>query len=130
MTEIEVQNSLLPSLKRALSGVVVSSLRQASIDADFTLQIVKILYEIAPAATAEDRDLLAVAAAEVIADFSLPWRIDERYSVAPTLSPLANVGYRRVAARHVSPPPEADVHGQGRHRKWLVKRYGSLGQSH
>lgn len=98
MTEIEVQNSLLPSLKRALSGVVVSSLRQASIEADCTRMVVRILYEIDPTATAEERDLLSVAATEVIADFSSPWRIQENYSVAPTLSPLAKVGYHRVAA--------------------------------
>lgn len=89
--------TLLLLLQRALLGEVPPSLRQASIEADPFLRIVRLRFEYAEF----DEDAQAgcsCAATEVIAGFPAPWNLDEQHvvvAVTAALAPLAHIAYRR-----------------------------------
>ncbi|ANH70891.1 hypothetical protein ABE85_24340 [Mitsuaria sp. 7] len=89
---------LLLSLQRALLGEVHPQLRQASIEADPALSVLRLRFEYDGSPEEEPRNSCSCAAAEVIADFDASWALDEQHvgvSIGGTLSPLAHVGYLR-----------------------------------
>ena len=105
MINIADHPSLLLSLQRGLLGEVHPILRQASIEADATLMIVRLRFEYEREPTNIARESCSCAATEVIADFPAPWQLDEQHVVVPTaasLSPLAHVAYRRAEAQHAA----------------------------
>ena len=98
MSELADRQMLLLSLQRALLGEVPASLRQASIEADPVLQIVRLRFESAEL-DEEGQEGCSCAATGVIADFPATWTLDEQHVVVPVpaaLAPLANVAYRRA----------------------------------
>ena len=102
MSELADRKMLLLSLQRALLGEVPASLRQASIEADPVLQIVRLRFEYAELDD-EGQEGCSCAATEVIADFPAPWTLDEQHvvvAVPAALAPLANVAYLRAEPAH------------------------------
>lgn len=95
MLKSEDNELLLLCLQRALQGNVIGGLRQASIEADRTQKIVRIRFECDQPSDLDEMERLSVAATEVAADFPFPWTLDEQYSFATKLAPLACVGFRR-----------------------------------
>lgn len=96
---------LLLSLQRALLGEVHPTLRQASIEADLTLQMVRLRFEYDGTPSATVHESCSCAATEVIADFPSPWRLEEQHLAVPVdtpLSPLALVAYRQAEAQYVA----------------------------
>ena len=103
MSNILNSSTLLLSLQRALLGEVHSSLRQASIEADTSLQVIHLRFEYDGAPTNAALESSSCVAAEVIADFPSPWKIDEQHISAPApnpLLPLAHVAFRRLESQH------------------------------
>ena len=105
MSEISSNSMLLLSLQRALLGEVHASLRQASIEADPALQMIRLRFEYdgEPSATAQES--YSFAATEVIADFPAPWQLDEQHLTVPAsdpLSPLSHIAYRRAEGQHAA----------------------------
>jgi hypothetical protein len=99
MTELPLRIELLLSLQRGLFGEVHPQLRQASIEADETGKIIRLRFEYDGNPEAVVRESCSCAAAEVIADFTSPWQLDEQHlSVAfpERLSPLQYVAYHRA----------------------------------
>jgi hypothetical protein len=105
MSDISSTPTLLLSLQRALLGEIHPILRQASIEADPALQIVRLRFEYDGEPTETVRESCCCAATEVIADFPAPWQLDEQHVSTPAgmpLSPLAHVAYRRAEAQHAA----------------------------
>ena len=99
MADVASRPHLLLSLQRALLGAVHPQLRQASIEADIQSETVRLRFEYDGEPDDEAREDLSVAAAEVIADFLSPWRLDEQHVSVPlpgTLQPLQHVAFRRA----------------------------------
>lgn len=88
-------NELLRCLQRALQGNAIHVLRQASIEADRTQKIVHVRFECDQPSELDEMERLSLAATEIAADFPFPWTLDEQYSFATELAPLACVGFRR-----------------------------------
>lgn len=65
------------SAQRALWGHVPASLRAVSLEMRGNVIAFRAVFE--PGASDADRELLSIAAAEVIADFAAPTTIDEEY---------------------------------------------------
>ncbi|MBX3608581.1 MAG: hypothetical protein KF871_01685 [Hydrogenophaga sp.] len=95
MSNININEQLLPSLQRALQGCNLSGLRQASIEADFDGKLIQVRFECESACDEQQMGLFSVVASEVVADFPAPWNLEEEYSSASRLSPLKFVAYRR-----------------------------------
>jgi hypothetical protein len=90
---------LLWSLQRALPAVVPPQLRQASIEADLFLKIVRVRFEYDGEPSEEVQESCSVAGTEVIANFPAPWDIDEQHCPVPApnqLHPLQHVVYSRA----------------------------------
>ena len=105
MGDISSASSLLFSLQRALLGEVHPSLRQASIEADPFLRIVRLRFEYDGEPTEIAQESCSCAATEVISDFPAPWQLDEQHVavLAPAvLAPLAHVAYRRAEPQHAA----------------------------
>jgi hypothetical protein len=105
MSDISGSPTLLLSLQRALLGEVHPMLRQASIEADPALQIVRLRFEYDGEPSETVRESCSCAATEVIADFPAPWQLDEQHMAAPAgrpLSPLTHVAYRRAEDQHAA----------------------------
>ena len=105
MSEISSTPMLLLSLQRALLGEIPPSLRQASIEADPALHIVRLRFEYDGEPTGKSQESCSNAATEVIADFPAPWQLDEQHVAAPVplaLAPLALVAYRRAESQHAA----------------------------
>jgi hypothetical protein len=74
------------SAQRALWGNVPSSLRSVSVEERGTTIHFRAVFS--PEATEEDRELLSVAATEVIADFPAPFMLEEEFlEIAPPAEP-------------------------------------------
>ena len=105
MSEISSRPNLLFSLQRALLGEVHAELRQASIEADPTSQIVRLRFEYDGTPSEIAQESCSSAAAEVIADFPSPWQLEEQHLARPVpipLAPLAHVAYRRAEPQHAA----------------------------
>jgi len=105
MSDISSTPMLFLSLQRALLGEVHPILRQASIDADPSLHIVRLRFEYDGEPTDSARENCSSAVTEVIADFPAPWQLDEQHLAVPAgmpLAPLAHVAYRRAEAQHAA----------------------------
>jgi len=105
MSDISSTPMLLLSLQRALLGEVHPLLRQASIEADSILRIVRVRFEYDGEPTGIPQESCSIAATEVIADFPAPWQLDEQHiSVLATarMTPLAHVAYRRAESQHAA----------------------------
>jgi hypothetical protein len=88
---------LRASLGRALHGNCPATLLRASIEADVSARIVRLLFEYALRPSHETRESCSVAAAEVIADFGVDWSLDERHEAAHAdVPPLAIVVHQCV----------------------------------
>lgn len=85
MSNISVNEQLLPSLQRAIQGCGLKGLRQASVEADFDRKMVGVRFECVSTCDEQLMEHLSVAASEVIADFSAPWNLEEEYSSASRL---------------------------------------------
>lgn len=99
--------SLVLSLNRALWGEVHPELRQASIEADATAQVVRLRFEYDGEPTEEVRESCSCASAECIADFPEPWQLEEEHISRPfpqKLSSLRYLVYQR-AERHLVKHP-------------------------
>ena len=99
MNDISSRQALLLSLQRALLGEVHPALRQASVEADSIAKVVRLKFEYDGAAAGAAHDSCSAAAAEVIADFPAPWRLEEQHVPAPAksrLEPLGCIAYRRA----------------------------------
>jgi hypothetical protein len=102
MSDIATPQMLLLSLQRALLGEVHPTLRQASIEADTTSQMVRLRFEYDGSPSDAAKESCSSAATEVIADFPALWQLDEQHVPAPApepLSPLSLVAYRRAEAQ-------------------------------
>lgn len=102
MKHIADRQILLLSLQRALLGEVDPTLRQASVEADAALQTIRLRFEYDGSPSDIARERCSCAAAEVIADFPDPWRLDEQHRAVPMpdpLSPLAHIAYLRAESR-------------------------------
>ena len=75
--ELELRKSLLISAQRALLGAVPSTLRAVSLGVEGQTIVFRAVFE--PGASEDDRELLSVAATEVLADFPAPWTIREEF---------------------------------------------------
>jgi hypothetical protein len=74
------------SAQRALWGHVPASLRAVSLEMRGTAILFRAVFE--PGAKDADRELLSIAAAEVVADFGAPTTIDEEFlDLAPPSMP-------------------------------------------
>jgi hypothetical protein len=99
MNDIAGSQALLLSLQRALLGEVHPTLRQASAEADPIAKVVSLKFEYDGPAAGAARESCSSAAAEVIADFPAPWRLEEQHVAAPSstpLAPLSCIAYRRA----------------------------------
>lgn len=97
--------NLLLSLQRALLGEVHPHLRQASGELDAHVHLVRLRFEYDGQANAAAHESCSCAAAEVIADFPAPWRLDEQHIARPAtvpLEPLTHVAYRRWEREHAT----------------------------
>ena len=86
------------SLQRALLGEVHPLLRQASIEADSTLKVVRIKFEYAQGDALETAvECCRRASSEVAADFPSPWQLDEQHVRTSNsgLAPLMLIAYKR-----------------------------------
>ena len=102
MNHIVDRQMLLLSLQLALLGEVHPTLRQASIEADTKLQIVRLRFEYEGNPSDIAKECCSCAATCVIADFPDPWRLDEQHCAVPMpdpLSPLAHIAYLRAESR-------------------------------
>lgn len=98
MDDIASPRALVLSLARGLWGEVHPELRQASIEADDEARMVRLRFEYDGDATGPAQESCSCAATSVIADFPLPWDLDEQHVARPApspLSPLRHVVYRR-----------------------------------
>jgi len=98
MTHFSDRTSLLYLLQRGLLGEVHPQLRQASIEADPFLKIVRVRFEYDGEPEKNVQESCSCAGTEVIAGFSAPWQIDEQHCAVPfpkPLQPLQYVAYRR-----------------------------------
>nr|WP_298123131.1 hypothetical protein [uncultured Pseudoxanthomonas sp.] len=105
MSDISSIPMLLLSLQRALLGEVHPDLRQASIEADPTLRVVRLRFEYDGNPIGISQESCSNAAAEVIADFPGPWQLDEQHVAVPTTAPLApllHIAYRRAEPQHAA----------------------------
>ena len=74
-------------------------MRQASVEADPISKVVRLKFEYDGAAVGPAHDSCLAAAAEVIADFPAPWRLEEEHVPTPAksrLEPLGCIAYRRA----------------------------------
>jgi hypothetical protein len=93
----------LGSLQRALLGQALPQLRQASIELDPALSVVRLRFEYDDKPSETVCESGSCAASEVIADFPAPWNLDEHHVVVPYLSRLAaltHVAYLRWEPEH------------------------------
>lgn len=81
VSECNCAAELRLSALRALLGAIPSSLRAVSVDVDKHTIYYRCIFDDEP--TEIERDLLSVAATEVIADFPEPYDIEEEYLVIP-----------------------------------------------
>lgn len=98
MESTESRWNLMFSLVRGLWGEVHPALRQASIEADETAQIVRIRFEYDGEPPEAARESGSCVATEVLADFPPPWDLDEQHVAVPfpqRLSHLRHLVYRR-----------------------------------
>ena len=105
MSEIYDRPTLLWSLQRALLGEVHSQLRQASIEADPAISVVRLRFEYDGEPSETVLESGSCTASEVIADFPAPWRLDEQHVAVPypgKLSALAHVAYLRWEREHAA----------------------------
>ncbi|MFZ6695215.1 hypothetical protein ACO0J1_05500 [Stenotrophomonas acidaminiphila] len=103
MSDIFDRPMLLLSLQRALLGEVHVELRQASIEADSTSRTVRLRFEYDGMPSEQTRESCSCAATEVIADFPVPWQLEEQHLAVPAPAPLeslAHVAYRRAESQH------------------------------
>ena len=106
------RDSLVLSLNRALWGEVHPELRQASIEADPALKIVKLRFEYDGEPTERALESCTAAAAECIADFPEPWELEEQHVGCPfpqKLSPLQYLVYLRAERHMAEPSSQADT---------------------
>jgi hypothetical protein len=92
---------LVLSLQRALRGSIHAQLRQASIEVDVALCIVRLRFEYDGIPNEVTWENCSCAAAEVIADFGALWQLDEQHVPVAGDSPccpLAHVAYQRMDA--------------------------------
>ena len=74
------------SAQRALTGNVPTSLRAASLEMRDTTIFFQAVFE--PGASDDDRELLSVAGAEIIADFAAPTTLNQEFlELAPPAEP-------------------------------------------
>ena len=78
---LELRKSLLLSAQGALLGAVPATLRAVSLDVEEQTIVFRAVFE--PGASEDDRELVSVAATEVIADFPAPWMIREDFVELP-----------------------------------------------
>ena len=105
MSEIYSSSDLRLSLQRALLGEVHPPLRQASIEADPLLKVIRLRFEYDGEPSEMVRESCSCAAAEVIADFPAPWQLDEQHAAIPApgkMAALAHVAYRRAEPQHAA----------------------------
>jgi len=77
MSDIPSTPMLLLSLQLALLGEAHPALRQASIEADPVLRVVRLRFEYDGEPIGISQESCSCAATEVIADFPAPWQLDE-----------------------------------------------------
>jgi hypothetical protein len=105
-TEIKSQATLkrereveaLASLKRALSGAAHSQLRQASVEVDLTAHVIRVRFEYDGEPEPAARENCEIAGSEVIADFLVPWKMEEQHRevrATEALAPLKFIAYTR-----------------------------------
>jgi hypothetical protein len=99
MEDLSNRACLLMSLQRALLGEVHAQLRQASIEVDAKLQLVRLRFEYDGPPKSVVQKSCSCAAAEVIADFPSPWQLEEQHDAVPfpnALRSLEHVAYLRA----------------------------------
>ena len=79
------------SAQRALCGQVPASLRAVSLEIRSTTIYFRAVFE--PGASDADRELLSVAATEVVADFSAPTTIEEEFLYVPPPAKPSHLRY-------------------------------------
>ena len=89
MINIDVQLRLIA--QRSLWGLVPSSLRAASVSYDAHIIAFRCIFDGPP--SENDRELLSMAATEIIADFNEPYLIDEQYLGIPYPQPMEHLRY-------------------------------------
>ncbi|MBA8885946.1 hypothetical protein FHW12_000137 [Dokdonella fugitiva] len=97
---------MLLSLQRALLGEICADLRQASIEADATLRVVRVRFEFDGMPSATSRESCSCVAGMVLGDFPDDWTLDEQHESTPCpdrLSGLAHIGYLRGGDRRHEP---------------------------
>lgn len=105
MNEFSARHTLVLSLQRALLGQVHPQLRQASIEADDKLKLVRLRFEYDGDPSEAVWDSCSCAAAEVISDFPEPWTMEDQHVPVPAplpLSPLSYVVYSRAESWHTA----------------------------
>jgi hypothetical protein len=86
------------ALRRALSGVPLPKLRQASVEVDPAKRVVKVRFEYQGEPEPGVLEACQIAGTELISDYPSPWDIDEQHRAVHEphgLSPLAHVVYSR-----------------------------------
>jgi hypothetical protein len=79
------------SAQRALLGQVSASLRAVSVDADAGTVYYRCIFDAPP--LEDERELLSVAASEIIADFPAPYVIEEEYLYVPEPGRMEHLKY-------------------------------------
>ena len=93
MEAFSLPSKLVLSLVRGLLGEVHPALRQASIEADEGVRVVRLRFEYDGEASGPAQESCSCAATEVIADFPSSWDLDEQHVAAPVPSPLSSLTY-------------------------------------
>lgn len=105
MSDVCSASALLLSMQRSLLGEVHPELLQASIEAEQTVQTVRLRFEYDGTPSDAARESCSCAATEVIADFPAPWQLDEQHvevNASTALQPSAHVAYRRAEPQHAA----------------------------
>lgn len=89
MTPTDVKLCL--SVQRALWGLIPPSLRAVSVAHDGHIIAFRCIFDGFP--SEDDRELLSMAATEIIADFDAPYLIDEEYLAIPYPQPMEHLRY-------------------------------------
>ncbi|RMH87445.1 hypothetical protein EA797_21520 [Stutzerimonas zhaodongensis] len=98
MSNFSAKQFLVLAVHQALLGEIHPQLRQASIEADDTIHLVRLRFEYDGAPNHIAWEKCSCAAAEVISSFPAPWIMDDEHlSVCSSsqLSPLKYIVYRR-----------------------------------
>ena len=103
---IDHDTRFLLNVQQALLSQVTPALRSVSGDIDLDRRVIRLRFIFARQPSDSEQDAASIAAAQIIADCSDSWQLDEEYPVVPQgerMSYLRLLAYHRCEDDWVSP---------------------------